>query len=131
MGTARDKVSMGGRCAALGLAALVAVLASGCAGFAGGTTRSDAPALNGATATAQGGLPAGAVVLSGTCDAQAAQYAIGRPASEALQAELVTKSLAKTLRLLKPGEAVTQEFSSQRLNLGLDASGRITSARCG
>ena len=83
------------------------------------------------TATSQGGLPAGAVVLSGTCDAQAASYAVGQQASPALQSELITKTLAKTLRVVRPGEAVTQEFSSQRLNLDVDNGGRITGARCG
>jgi len=73
----------------------------------------------------------GPIVLSGTCNAAAANGAIGQPATAALQSELITKTLAKTLRVVRPGEPVTQDFSSQRLNLEVDGTGRITGARCG
>ncbi|QHI98439.1 proteinase inhibitor I78 [Xylophilus rhododendri] len=100
-------------------------LAATLAGCAGG------PLGGGATGTAEGGVPSGAMIMSGTCNVQAGQYAIGQRATPALQSELITKTLAKTLRVIRPGEAVTQEFSSQRLNLQTDASGRITSISCG
>lgn len=88
-------------------------------------------AMGTAAGTPPEGVPTGAVVLSGTCDAQAASYAVGRPATSALQSELITKTLAKTLRVVRPGEVLTQEFSSQRLNLEVDAGGRIAAVRCG
>jgi len=34
-------------------------------------------------------------------------------------------------RALKPGQAVTMEFNGARLNLDVDARGRVTSVRCG
>jgi hypothetical protein len=71
------------------------------------------------------------IVLSGTCNAAAAADAVGKPASAALQSELITKTLAKTLRVVRPGDSVTQDFSSQRLNLEVDGGGRIVGARCG
>lgn len=83
------------------------------------------------TSTAQGGVPQDALILSGTCNAQAGSYAIGKPATQAMQSELITKTLAKTLRVVRPGEASTKEFSSQRLNLDVDGTGHITAVRCG
>lgn len=87
--------------------------------------------VGGQTTTAQGGVPQNALILSGTCNAQAGRYAIGKPATQAIQSELITKTLAKTLRVVRPGEASTMEFSSQRLNLDVDGTGHITGVRCG
>lgn len=81
--------------------------------------------------TPQGGVPQGALILSGTCNAPAGRYAVGRPATQAMQSELITRTLAKTLRVRRPGEASTQEFSSQRLNLDVDGTGHITAVTCG
>ena len=115
------------------------VLASGCADSGFGMQQQAAPTASSAsssasaspTATAEGGVPAGAVILSGTCNAQAGSYAVGKQASQAMQSELITRTLAKTLRVIRPGEAVTREFSSQRLNLEVDSAGNITAVRCG
>jgi hypothetical protein len=38
---------------------------------------------------------------------------------------------AKHVRVLKPDQRVTMEFDGERLNLEVDAEGRITSVRCG
>ncbi len=35
------------------------------------------------------------------------------------------------LRLIRPGDAVTEDFNPARLNVALDASGQITSLTCG
>lgn len=113
------------------LALLVAALATGCADSGFGLQKQEAANASSPTATAEGGVPAGAVILSGTCNAQAGSYAIGKSASQAMQSELITKTLAKTLRVIRPGEAVTREFSSQRLNLDVDSAGIITAVRCG
>jgi hypothetical protein len=100
-------------------------------GMSGETGSTGSTSQASPTGTAMGGVPPGAVVLSGTCNAAAAAYAVGQQATAALQSELITKTLAKTLRVVRPGEMVTQEFSSQRLNLDVDGNGRITAARCG
>jgi hypothetical protein len=34
------------------------------------------------------------------------------------------------VRVLRPGQAVTMEFNAERLNLEVDATGRIVAARC-
>jgi hypothetical protein len=35
------------------------------------------------------------------------------------------------VRILRPGQMVTKEFDPERLNLEVDAAGRIIAARCG
>ena len=34
-------------------------------------------------------------------------------------------------RILRPGQAVTKEFDAERVNLEVDAQGRIVAVRCG
>lgn len=92
-----------------------------------------------AAACAQPAPPAGSPaspappppVMAGECDASKAQYAVGRPFSDALLEEARTRTGAKTARLLRPGQAITMEYSFQRLNLELDANGQVTRVRCG
>ena len=38
---------------------------------------------------------------------------------------------AYMVRVLRPGQATTMEFNGERLNLEVDATGRIVAARCG
>ena len=38
---------------------------------------------------------------------------------------------ALMVRILRPGQMVTKEFDPERLNLEVDAAGRIIAARCG
>ena len=41
------------------------------------------------------------------------------------------RSGARMVRILRPGQMVTKEFDTQRLNLEVDANGRILAVRCG
>ncbi|NML85049.1 MAG: starvation-inducible protein [Polaromonas sp.] len=68
---------------------------------------------------------------SGECNASGAQFAIGRSADATLVEEARQRSGARTARVIRPGQAVTLEFSSQRLNLDIDAGNSVTQARCG
>jgi hypothetical protein len=38
---------------------------------------------------------------------------------------------ARMARTIRPGQMVTKEYDAERLNLDVDASGRIVAARCG
>lgn len=92
-----------------------------------------------ATACAQPQSPIGAPspsapqppAMAGECDAAKAQYAVGRPFSDALLEEARSRSGARIARILRPGQAITLEHNLQRLNLELDANGQVTRARCG
>ena len=70
-------------------------------------------------------------MIAGECNAAAAQFAVGRQADAQLQAQAQAKSGARTVRVLRPGDMVTMEFSSQRLNLDVDAAGKVVTVRCG
>ena len=41
------------------------------------------------------------------------------------------QSGAMMARILRPGQMITKEFDAQRLNLEVDANGRIVAVRCG
>jgi hypothetical protein len=65
------------------------------------------------------------------CDAAKAQSLVGRARSATLGAEALRLSGAGTLRWLRPGEIVTMEYREDRLNIELDAKGRVKAIRCG
>jgi hypothetical protein len=68
---------------------------------------------------------------TGPCNANAVQYAIGQDPSPSLIEALMRQSGAGTVRVLREGEGATRDFNSGRLNIQLDAAGRIASVRCG
>ena len=84
-----------------------------------------APTPPAGTGPAPGG-PSG-----GICNAQGAQFAIGKTPGASVVEQARQQSGSRMARVLRPGQAVTMEFSAQRLNLDLDASGVITRVRCG
>ena len=66
-----------------------------------------------------------------TCQAAPAQWAVGKTNTEHVVTEARQRAGAYMVRVLRPGQAVTMEFNAERLNLEVDATGRITAARCG
>ncbi|WP_369821735.1 I78 family peptidase inhibitor [Polaromonas sp. OV174] len=38
---------------------------------------------------------------------------------------------AKTVRVLRPNQVMTLEFNTERLNLAVDQTGRVTRVNCG
>lgn len=75
--------------------------------------------------------PSPAPAPGGTCQADAARFAVGQAYTEALAQEARARASATRVRAIRPGQAVTLEFDGGRLNLQLDAAGRVTAARCG
>lgn len=65
------------------------------------------------------------------CDAANAQWAVGKPADQALVDKAVSDSGSATARVIKPGEAVTMDFREDRLNIEVDAANAVTTVRCG
>jgi hypothetical protein len=76
---------------------------------------------------AQGQPPAAAA----KCNAPQAQFAVGQAATPQLAEEARRRSGSSAVRVIKPGDMVTLEFSEQRLNLEVDAANRVLKARCG
>jgi hypothetical protein len=65
------------------------------------------------------------------CNADRVQPLVGREATPDLIARAQQRSGARTVRVIRPGMAVTMDFRSDRLNLDLDGTDTITAARCG
>ncbi|MFW9080109.1 I78 family peptidase inhibitor [Pseudomonas sp. P2757] len=65
------------------------------------------------------------------CEAQSAQFAIGKKASPELLEQARTKAGAQNARFLKPDDMVTLEYRSDRLNLNTDNALVVTRINCG
>ena len=94
------------------LPVLATLAVSACAA----TTHSEAPTP---------GLP-GFEPGADSCGAQARDYLIGQPIGE-----VDLDSLARTVRPIHPGQAITRDYSPFRLNLDLDGDGVIVRIWCG
>lgn len=87
----------------------------------------------------QGGAPAPAprpigastAPVGGTCNAQAAQQAVGKSSTAQVVEQARVASGARMARVLRPGQAVTLEHNAERLNLRVDAGGKVLAADCG
>ncbi len=70
-------------------------------------------------------------VSASSCDDVQAQWLVGKAATEADVEQARKDAKAGVVRQLKPGQAVTMEFSAERLNVELDDKGVVTAVRCG
>ncbi|MDF1483630.1 I78 family peptidase inhibitor [Ramlibacter sp. H39-3-26] len=70
--------------------------------------------------------------VGGLCDAQGpAQSAIGKTATAQVVETARARSGAHIARVLRPGQVVTLEFNTERVNLVVDGAGVVTAVRCG
>lgn len=65
------------------------------------------------------------------CDAARAQLAIGKAATQEVIDRAIADSTSSAVRVIKPGDAVTDDFNEGRLNLEVDARNTIIRATCG
>ncbi|MET1116197.1 MAG: I78 family peptidase inhibitor [Comamonas sp.] len=65
------------------------------------------------------------------CNATPAQSFVGRTNTSANLEQARQRSGAAMARVLHPGQMTTKEFNAERLNLEVDATGRILAVRCG
>ncbi|MCF5705841.1 hypothetical protein GIV19_00900 [Pseudomonas syringae] len=69
--------------------------------------------------------------IPGRCDAEAAQFAIGKQASIELLTQVRSRSGSMDARILGPNDMVTLEYRSERVNVNTDASGKVVRVNCG
>ena len=81
-----------------------------------------------ASATAAGAMTEGDAVI---CDAGKVQWMIGALADAAQVERARIAAGAASVRVIAEGMMVTQDYREDRLNLDLDARGRIRAVRCG
>lgn len=87
-----------------------------------------------ATAPADGPAGGNAVQHRDTdqpCDASAALSLVGETATDQLAATALERTGATVLRWIRPGQGVTEDYISSRLNIEVDGSNRITRISCG
>lgn len=77
----------------------------------------------------RGEAPAAAAVAA-ACNADSLGDLVGKRASDARADVMQTRSGARTLRWIAPNTAVTMDFRSDRLNVYVDAKGRIERFTC-
>jgi hypothetical protein len=77
----------------------------------------------------RGETPA-ALPVAAACNADALGDLVGKRASDARADVMQTRSGARTLRWIAPNTAVTMDFRSDRLNVYVDAKGRIERFTC-
>lgn len=65
------------------------------------------------------------------CGAARVADLAGRTRSDALVAEVARRSGARRVRWIRPGDAVTMDYSPERLNVRLDGRDRIERFACG
>lgn len=65
------------------------------------------------------------------CDADRAQWAVGRPATEALLRQAKEDAGVEIARFIPHDMMVTMEYHPSRLNIDLDEDGRVRMVRCG
>ena len=78
----------------------------------------------------RGEAPASAAPVSTACKADSLGDLVGKRASDARADVMQTRSGAQTLRWIAPNTAVTMDFRADRLNVYVDAKGRIERFTC-
>jgi hypothetical protein len=66
-----------------------------------------------------------------TCDAAKVQSMIGQVATRRSGGEAVRTAGARTMRRIEPDSAYTMDYRPDRLNIHVDARGRVTKINCG
>lgn len=86
-----------------------------------------------APAPAAGAAPAPAAPAEPVfqCNAEGARFAVGQQATPQLEAAARARAGAGAVRVLKPNQAVTMELNAGRLNISVDARGRVKDVHCG
>ena len=79
----------------------------------------------------QGTATEPAVTGTGACDAKTLSWTRGRLADEALIERARTEAGAQTVRVLRPGMMITNDFSATRLNMRVDNDHKVLSTICG
>lgn len=104
------------------IATAALLLMTGCTGYG------QAPA---APAGSNPGAAAPTPPPAALCDAKPAQFAVGQASTASVMESARVRSGAQMARILRPGQMITKEFNAQRLNLQVDANGRILTVNCG
>ena len=65
------------------------------------------------------------------CDASDLKFLVGKPLDETIAARARDASGATSVRIIRPGQMVSTDYVAERLNIEVDAEGKVLNARCG
>ena len=68
---------------------------------------------------------------AGPCRAAAAQAAVGQPGTARLAEWARSQAGALKVRVIGPDDMITKDYDTSRLNLQLDAGGKVVRVYCG
>ena len=97
------------------LFALAAIIAAGCTNMA----------------AEEQALPAHGQTSGYECKSEGLDAFVGQQPTSEVGSEVLTKSGAKVLRWLQPGQIVTMEFRADRVNIVIGTNGKIERVTCG
>lgn len=66
-----------------------------------------------------------------SCGAARLQSYVGQAYDAELEQAIAARSEAQRVRVIRPGQGYTMDYRPERLNIHLDAQGRIEKLRCG
>lgn len=75
--------------------------------------------------------PEGPPMSVAQCNAEGARWALGREPGNDVVERARIESGSATVRVIRPGEAVTMDFRGDRLNLTVNARSAIDGVKCG
>lgn len=75
--------------------------------------------------------PATSSSQASTCEAGAAQWALGQSISDSLANRIQLDTRATRVERIRPGQPVNADIRPDRINIKLDQDGRIQSITCG
>ena len=84
-----------------------------------------------ATACAPAEAPSAPDPLARACNLAALAGLVGRSWADSLRADALRLSGARAARVIRPGDMVTMDYRTDRLNIHLTAEGRIERFACG
>lgn len=88
-----------------------------------------APSTEGESSMIDG--PVNSTANDASCNADAAQAWVGKPASDENVAAVRDAAGARSTRVISPGQPVTMDFRGDRLNVEVDAARMIVRLSCG
>lgn len=68
---------------------------------------------------------------TGQCDAELARWAIGQAATSDVVERIRIDTHSQVARVIRPGQAVTMDFSAARVNVHVNERNAITGVTCG
>jgi len=68
---------------------------------------------------------------TGQCDAEPARWAIGQAASSEVVERIRIETHSQVARVIRPGQAVTMDFSAARVNVHVNERNAVTGVTCG